>query len=358
MTNSKIEESQNDTKRRLLLLILLLAITIMLCSMMTYAWFTSNKRVSVDELQVNVSAVNGLEISADAVKWGTKIDKNMLINSDKNTNNQLPEILSNVSTAGYVNNGVMDMFYGEVKEINPEVCDEEDDTRCYTLSGRDISSLSVCGGEKACPDNARFMAFDVYLKLDGTFDESGVDLYLTPNANVVKAENENDYGIKNTARVAFIEEGHISKDTYLEGVDVDGQKVAGDVFIAGKNEGTRSIIWEPNANTHTSAGLLNAEKYGLEAVNGKFECKGIKKPFTDIKLYDTYNSAHNDVFENQVVSMQTDADRSTDIRIENFKLKVGVTKLRIYFWVEGQDIDTENNAAGYKMSLNLQFTIK
>ena len=56
--------------------------------------------------------------------------------------------------------------------------------------------------------------------------------------------------------------------------------------------------------------------------------------------------------------MQTDADRSTDVRIENFKLKVGVTKLRIYFWVEGQDIDTENNAAGYKMSLNLQFTIK
>ena len=66
----------------------------------------------------------------------------------------------------------------------------------------------------------------------------------------------------------------------------------------------------------------------------------------------------DDVFENQVVSMQTDADRSTDVRIENFKLKVGVTKLRIYFWVEGQDIDTENNAAGYKMSLNLQFTIK
>ena len=64
MTNSKNEEKQKNTKRRLLLLILLLVLSVLCLTVSTVAWFTSNKRVSVDELQVNVSAVNGLEISA------------------------------------------------------------------------------------------------------------------------------------------------------------------------------------------------------------------------------------------------------------------------------------------------------
>ena len=40
------------------------------------------------------------------------------------------------------------------------------------------------------------------------------------------------------------------------------------------------------------------------------------------------------------------------------KLLKGVTKFRIYWWVEGQDVDAENNATGTAMRLNLEFAIK
>ena len=34
-----------------------------------------------------------------------------------------------------------------------------------------------------------------------------------------------------------------------------------------------------------------------------------------------------------------------------------ITKLRIYFWVEGQDIDCENSASGGEITLKLQFSL-
>ena len=39
------------------------------------------------------------------------------------------------------------------------------------------------------------------------------------------------------------------------------------------------------------------------------------------------------------------------------QLSRGVTKIRIYMWVEGQDVDCENNASGGNIEFNLGFTI-
>ena len=37
-------------------------------------------------------------------------------------------------------------------------------------------------------------------------------------------------------------------------------------------------------------------------------------------------------------------------------LAEGITKIRVYMWVEGQDVDCENNASGTDIGFNLQFT--
>lgn len=41
---------------------------------------------------------------------------------------------------------------------------------------------------------------------------------------------------------------------------------------------------------------------------------------------------------------------------ELFQLSGGITKVRVYLWVEGQDVDCENNASVGDISFNLQFT--
>ena len=39
-----------------------------------------------------------------------------------------------------------------------------------------------------------------------------------------------------------------------------------------------------------------------------------------------------------------------------FSLTSGITKVRIYMWVEGQDVDCENNASGGNIDFDLQTT--
>ena len=42
--------------------------------------------------------------------------------------------------------------------------------------------------------------------------------------------------------------------------------------------------------------------------------------------------------------------------IPAFKLSNGITKVRIYMWVEGQDVDCENNASNGNITFDLQIT--
>jgi len=70
---AKRGSKKEERKRRLLFLILLFVLTIAIGGTATYAWFTSNRTVTVDPMDVEVTAVNGLQISADARNWKAKV---------------------------------------------------------------------------------------------------------------------------------------------------------------------------------------------------------------------------------------------------------------------------------------------
>ena len=54
---------------RLLFLIVAFLLTLVGLSASTYAWFTSNFTVSVQQIDVNVSSGSGIQISTNAVDW-------------------------------------------------------------------------------------------------------------------------------------------------------------------------------------------------------------------------------------------------------------------------------------------------
>ena len=43
--------------------------------------------------------------------------------------------------------------------------------------------------------------------------------------------------------------------------------------------------------------------------------------------------------------------------INAFDVAEGITKVRIYMWIEGQDVDCEDHASGSSLTYNLQFSI-
>ena len=287
----------------------------------SYAWFTANQTVTISTLQVNVKASNGLQISADATNWKTVLDKQDLVTAAANYNtliNQLPEKdLEPVSTTGNVTDGKMDMYYGVA---------DADDTGVYKLTATKQA--------EATGKTGNYIAFDLFLKVD-----SDTTIFMTANSNVK--------GLQNAARVGFVTEGHAT-------VDAD----PGTIRTLSSN--TAADIWEPNYDTHTASAVAAArDTYGIttSTTNGtQLEYYGIKSAITtDNNITMQQLTAPDATYFSKVTPKWTTTANNT--ATPEFKqLSAGVTKIRVYMWVEGQDVDCENGASGSDITFDLQFT--
>lgn len=362
MKKQNEKNESNNRKKRLLLLLLLLVLSISLLGVATHAWFTSNKKVNVGDINVDVRAVNGLEISADAVNWGVKIDKDDLIETPEYTSqiNQLPDSLGAVSTIKELTDAnLLKMFDGTVATNCPDggtECDdptytlttkEATETRCFDSDSKGAANATAvpnCSGQHV-------LAFDIFLKVD----RDDTTLYLTENAGVFNT-SMNDLGIKNTTRVAFVVQGHMDSETYR----TSDTAVAD---IQAMQNGEQVILWEPNYDAHTSAGVAAAKQFyaieGLTAGTGNSlqKYQGVSTNITTpILLTETNSTVNPDYFADVTPDITSPAEGSVR-QSSKITLQSGVTKVRVYFWVEGQDVDTENTATGSDMKLALEFSI-
>ena len=110
--SAKKNDKKKKKEKKLRSLILLLLLTIAMFSVSTYAWFTANQIVTIQALDLQVEASNGLQISTDAVSW-----KSVITNTDITENaysgavNQVPTSVTAVSSDGTVTNGRMNMYF-------------------------------------------------------------------------------------------------------------------------------------------------------------------------------------------------------------------------------------------------------
>ncbi len=382
MTKTTNKKKKNN-KRKLLLLLLLLFVTVLMLSTATYAWFTSNRKVSVEEIQVDVAATGGLEISVDARNWGIRVSKENLLNAvwDGDTvvpNNQMPGTLANVSSFGNVTNGRLDVFLGRTAT-------NDDASMEYLSLNKESENDGSClgnTGSSRCPDDIHFVAFDIFLKLDSDGQEhpDGVPIYLTRNSIV---DESSPRGLRNGTRVAFITEGYVSLDDYYA-EDYNYANIQ-EAQLASTTDGfanDKVFLWEPNSDVHTASAIDHAKKYYNIEVLGTGEsaqayqgavgaCTNIPldywnstagRDLTGIKIGENDVSNWNECFKAVTVDKSTKLhDASTKLRtdgaFEVLRIQPGVTKVRVYFWIEGNDIDTENMASASDSILNLLFSL-
>ncbi len=327
-------KKQNRRKRkkyRLLILLLLLFGTGIMLATSTYAWFTANKTVSIGTLEVQIEAKNGIQISADGTNWKSIVQKTDLTSASttyKAAKNQLPNVLEAVSTGGVVNtDGQLPMYYGNIG-TNTE--------GNYILTATKETDAHGTSG--------KYIAFDLFFKVD-----KQTDIWITPTSGV-KTTDVTDTGIKNASRIAFV---------------VLGNTTAGDTVanIQALNKGTASstYIWEPNYNIHTPAGIANARdvygKVDVTADHAILPYSGVISAINDsdnILLGNATQAKDDTKFKDVTITYKTKANFTH--YIPAFKLSNGITKVRIYMWVEGQDVDCENNASNGNISFDLQIT--
>lgn len=353
IATEKVEKKDKKSKKRIVLLLLLLLVTGFLLTTTTYAWFTSNKTVKVSDINVNVASSGGIQISVDGTSWKSIVSTDDITNANRTyaaATNQIPLAMQPVSTAAetILAGGYLPMWYGTV--VSNAVGD-------YIITSTDASTVADNSdtGVAANGSNGYFVSFDLFFKLDAeSVDNTSSKVYLTTSSDVIATT---DTGIKNASRVGFVIEGETANGSTLDVIQG---------LAANGTPNNNVFIWEPNYDVHTAAGVSNAlDVYGVSTTQtggSKLPYSGIKAAIAaddNIKLGDATAAKNSAKFADIVPTHETASGWSsgTDYK-ELFTLNTNkITKVKVYFWVEGQDVDCENNASGGDITLKLQFSL-
>ena len=330
--------NRTKKKAKLYYLMVLLFFTAIMCSTTTYAWFSSNRVVTINTINIHVASAGGVEISADGIDWKEIITFDDIINAHKTTyktsNNQIPYSLEPVSSGKDIDGatGYLKIYYGTTDNVGPG--------DYLLMSTRTIEEEG--NGEDS---NGKFIVFDIFLKVN-----NDSQLYLTKNSKVTYL-NETEKGIANATRIAFLDEGTVPKDTDPAIIQ----------RLKGANANT-TYIWEPNYDVHTTSGIRNAyDVYGITttATNGaRIPYDGVISEIprsSEVLLKDARQSKYPTYFRTVNVNYYTRRDFTENVPV--FSIKGGITKIRVYMWIEGQDVDCENNASYDDIQFDLQLTI-
>ena len=329
---SKRKEEQQRKKKRVILLILLVLVMIGMLSASSWAWFSSNKHATIESIDINVATITGLEVSVDALSWDNIVTKDQIINAHltyPRAINQLPDTLANVSTADAVgSDGLLEMFYGITTE------EKDGGFTLTTIRQEEIE----CTGDEECVDK-HYIAFDIFLKV-----QVPAVIGITANSSVMPQPDADNKGAQNAARVGFVIEGTVGA-----GNPGAAQNV--------RANGGKAYIWEPNYDMHAITGIRNAQDvYGITTTSSgaaRIPYKGVNTDFaTPVYIDQTDRSSYFTSVNPDVATPQHFEANQTLMNIPP-----GITKVRVYMWLEGQDVDMENEISGAELEFKLEMAV-
>ena len=394
------ENIQRNSRKRLNALILLVAFTAILLIVSTYAWFSTQKNVTLSGLKGKVNVAEGLQISLDALNWANEISltegqvedfledgKTLAAPYDGRTN-LIPSELLPVSTTAKQDEGIgltdLNMYRGE-------------NTEGIKLSSITNMTTDATGAEKG------FYAIDLFLQ--NSSSETAITghkndlLRLETNSSIVlDTTSKESTGLQNTLRVAFAifdEDTDLANQTLVSNTPNQSQIL--EATTGAERKITDVAIWEPNANgaqqtnedpspvvtkyaAHVDYIVQNNNKVTFsEADQGTYSIPATNKFTAEMKLptyaltsastgtinniydWDTGATAAGLVKQNTVttdnsgtisapVQLKSVKDGTTDFSIAPGKY----IHMRMYVWLEGQDVDCINYASlGGGLTINV-----
>lgn len=385
MKKEKKEYTKNS--RRLLVIS---AFSALILAIATYAWFIGMRTVSVSSFDVTIASTDSLLLSLDGSKWSYEVEigKTILdqVSYTGHTNSWGGEGLIPISTVGEMDPSSSRMKLFEKTSITA------------TPGGYRLMSLQMDNtGEKELDG---YVVFDLfiknfsgtqYIKTDNLLDEEAI--YLTNDSEVGVSLNGTDgvlgiegTGIENSVRVAIAQIGRVS------GATTDVSTITG-ITCSPLDPATNPVtgtcrtakIWEPNDLAHTE----NAKKWYNRSCLKRIDADLTQKSSystactpidpTNVTYYPTYAVKSNitsadrvDIYDGLEYNGYTPSNLVEKFKYftDSDKIKAGIerdqffslapnsiTKLRVYVYIEGQDIDNYDFAAiGKKISVGFGFT--
>lgn len=360
----------------------------------TYAWFIGMKTVNVSSFDVSIAAIDGLSLSLNGEDWADTVTINQenhkTASYTGNTNSWGGTGLVPMSTVGKINTDASRLTLYEKGSLTT------------THGGYRIMASEVpnTGNE----EYRGYVAFDLFIKnLSGNEYYTELNpgneeaIYLASDSAVTVAEGGVlNTGIENSVRVAFAEIGRVKATgvdvSQITGITCAGSKdTDGNVIATGICRDAQ--IWEPNDTKHvknainwynTSCAKRTGSDLTKEAsYDDEF---GTCSPIVNGYGYDTYAVSGEinytdmvDVYDGEdyngyMGSVATEADDGKLVAYPYFtdtmKNLLGterptfitlapnsITKVRVYIYIEGQDVDNYDFASlGKKISVAFGFT--
>ena len=376
-------------EKRVKKLIVVCVLSAIILTVSTYAWFIGMQTVSVNAFEVQIAAADGLALSvtgekdsfSDTVTINGTTENIADINNKYKDNTNSWTSLEPISTVGAMNSTASRMVVYEKSSL--------------TASAGGYRLLSEVLDNTTSKEANGYVVFDLFVKnLSGeayytTNDvENEEAIYLTVDSNVsVSTSGVENTGIENSVRVAFAQIGRVKSDAEtaaIQGItcsDDSTNKVTGICRTA--------TIWEPNDTKHVANAISwYNSSCGARTADTTFGAKGTCTEVEDGEFYATYavNKAITenkkddardyevDVYDGAYNTYTQSTDdgylKAVDTITDSEKIKTGtsrpefmtlapnsITKVRVYVYIEGQDVDNYDFASlGKAITVNFGFT--
>ena len=379
--------------RKLFLLFVVIFITSVVLVVETYAWFVGITTVNVSEFEVTVTGAQGLELSLNGSKWAkgstsiTLSSSNVLSTAASNANqgysgsgNVWPTTgLKPLSSAG-----IIDTTTGRLKLF-------EKTSLASTAGGYRLIANQIDNYTSTEQDG--YIAFDLFIRngTDQTWSSTGENVYLTKTSAAMNGSGTN-FGAANSVRVGFFKLAAIKSNgasvANIQGLSCSTTTTGNYIkycIADGANQKAHWNIWEPNYNVHVTAArtyfnsvckqrnsttgdYTSTTCSGFSADNSVLQTRAIKQNITASENVDIYDGL-NGYNENVTTAWATakplmnftpyNVTSSTTYSPSNQLIQLAgntITKVRVYIWLEGQDVDNYDVIAGDSLKINFGFT--
>jgi len=411
------KKAKSKRKSELKIIFFIILIAAMLFIVSTYAWFSTQRNVSITNLSGIVEVAEGLEISLDAEHWSNGIvlgkdrDAGQLdleLDAYEGHNNLIPTEMLPASTLGLVPTTYDKPENSTMTGLNLLRGNFSNSKKLESIAILQESNKTMVSGvsdgfELKYPG---YFAFDIFLKNTSRSETIPDILQLNYDSSLQIIEGgQASTGLQNTARVAFVKYGGYpvagTDDKVWAGVTDSSVEAPAQILAAtGAVEGgddvyvTDVAIWEPNANDHVEYIVKNnnkitwtsteATKYATKTladgkkgfdVNTQMPTYALSEASIGKTIDDIYDwSGTNSTTLDKQTTLQTTKTDASDYTIKegvknlksttylddegnprDFKIAPNsICRLKIYVWLEGQDVDCINYAShGGGITLNI-----
>ena len=315
--------TQNQNKKRAVnigLYFYMVLILFLLLTVASYTWFSLTTTPRISDLSMFVASTSGMELALEpgAEQWGLTLDFADMVSESA----PLRPITWSHERQQFIT-GIYG-FDGRLTGQEMPLTDERNANK------NDLDGYYILGTFYARTGTAGIASLTPAMEVDRGVEGAGTYVIGTPIWNAEKIEHDNGgKGAENAVRMAF-------RITY---VDSDGTPV--------EDREPLFYIYEPNCDTH------------LDGYKGYLDTPSIDGGDSLVPEEQMILQTASTWFEawpvQRTVVIKRMGEFTTDTEL--FQLMPGeMVKIQLYIWLEGQDIDCNNQIQAAQIFANVQFS--